>query len=56
MVACCACRYWIQVVHDIEYGYGDPLRCKARPLHMLLHFFLSAPSSRVSLCQEATEG
>ena len=22
------CRYWIQVVHDIEYGYGDPLRTK----------------------------
>ena len=21
-------RYWIQVVHDIEYGYGDPLRTK----------------------------
>ena len=24
-------RYWIQVVHDIEYGYGDPLRTKVRP-------------------------
>ena len=23
-------RYWIQLVHDIEYGYGDPLRCKVR--------------------------
>ncbi|CAL8470879.1 g10421 [Coccomyxa elongata] len=24
-------RYWIQIVHDIEYGYGDPLRCKVSP-------------------------
>ncbi len=24
-------RHYIQVVHDIEYGYGDPLRTKARP-------------------------
>ena len=22
-------RHYIQVVHDIEYGYGDPLRTKA---------------------------
>eukprot|EP00733_Pompholyxophrys_punicea_P002443 Pompholyxophrys_punicea_v1_NODE_1910_length_510_cov_2.408791.p1 type:complete len:103 gc:universal NODE_1910_length_510_cov_2.408791:427-119(-) len=24
-------RYPIQVVHDIEYGYGDPLRVKVIP-------------------------
>ncbi|EIE20277.1 hypothetical protein COCSUDRAFT_67562 [Coccomyxa subellipsoidea C-169] len=24
-------RYWIQIVHDIEYGYGDPLRTKVSP-------------------------
>ena len=21
-------KHWVQIVHDIEYGYGDPLRCK----------------------------
>lgn len=25
-------KYYIQIVHDIEYGYGDPLRTKVRHL------------------------
>eukprot|EP01025_Chloroclados_australasicus_P045610 TRINITY_DN49_c0_g1_i1.p1 TRINITY_DN49_c0_g1~~TRINITY_DN49_c0_g1_i1.p1 ORF type:complete len:916 (-),score=51.99 TRINITY_DN49_c0_g1_i1:206-2953(-) len=24
-------KYWIQIVHDIEYGYSEPLRCKVCP-------------------------
>ena len=24
-------KHWVQIVHDIEYGYGDPLRCKVCP-------------------------
>lgn len=29
LICCLFCR--IQVVHDIEYGYGDPLRTKCTP-------------------------
>jgi hypothetical protein len=26
-----ALRGWVQVVHDLESGYGDPLRSKVNP-------------------------
>ena len=29
-------RHHVQVVHDIEYGYGDPLRTKVCPFLNLL--------------------
>jgi len=28
-------KYHIQIVHDIEYGYGDPLRIKVIPDYSL---------------------
>ena len=45
-------RHHIQVVHDIEYGYGDPLRTKASPAFLLLDLMIAmvaVPTTEVEL-------
>lgn len=51
-------RHPVQVVHDIEYGYGDPLRCKVQPEFSLriLDDSYAKENKKISQIQSVMEG
>lgn len=42
-------KYPIQIVHDIEYGYGEPLRCKVRMRNLKVIVYTFFKKRRESL-------